>query len=298
MEYLLEVRKINKSFGEHRVLKDVSFAIQPGEIVGLIGRNGMGKTTLMKCILGLNQIDTGEILFREEKDFQRDKAKMDEIGYLLDCKMFENLNAYENIKIQEWYKGNRYHKTEEKKVIENILSMVDLKHDKKKVKQFSFGMKQRLGLALALLGQTKLLILDEPFVGLDPVGISAIRDFIVKTSKEREMSILISSHQLSEIKGMCERYLFLLDGQLSDYRYDSRKKVVLHTKGKLPLSSHLLVTDKEIEQDENKISFWFEENRFNRVIEYLVNNHILIRDIELHKDNLEALFQEEKVCGN
>ena len=135
MNYLLEVKNINKRFGDHTVLENVSFQIRPGEIVGLVGRNGMGKTTLMKCILGLIKIDSGEISFKGKTGYHTDKAMMDEIGYLLDCKLFENLNAYENIKIQEWYKGERYRKEEEKKVIEDILNLVDLKNDKKKVKK-------------------------------------------------------------------------------------------------------------------------------------------------------------------
>lgn len=155
MEYLLETKNLNKKFKEHTVLEDVSFGIRPGEIIGLVGRNGMGKTTLMKCILGMIKIDSGEILFKGKSQYFSERSKMHEIGYLLDCRLFENMNAYENIKIQEWYRGRHYSKTEEKQVIEDVLHLVDLENDKKKVKQYSFGMKQRLGLALAFFGRYK-----------------------------------------------------------------------------------------------------------------------------------------------
>lgn len=295
MEYLLEVKNVNKRFGDHTVLKDISFNIKPGEIVGLVGRNGMGKTTLMKCILGLTKIDSGEISFKGENEYYEDKAMMDEIGYLLDCKLFENLNAYENIKIQEWYKGRHHGRKEEKRIIENILKLVDLKNDAKKVKQYSFGMKQRLGLALALLGETKLLILDEPFVGLDPIGIQTIREFILKVSKERKMAILISSHQLSEIEDICERYLFISNSQFISYKNDNRKKVVIYTNELIPEEVKAFLLNEDSKLENQMLSFWFDENVFNSIIEYFVKNEITIRDIELQKIKLDVLFKGDLV---
>lgn len=294
MTYLLEVKNVCKKFGEHTILKDVSFKIKPGEIVGLVGRNGMGKTTLMKCILGLIKIDSGEITFKGETEYYTDKSMMNEIGYLLDCRLFENLNAYENIKIQEWYKGHHYRKAEEKQVIENILALVDLKNDKKKVKQYSFGMKQRLGLALALLGNTKLLILDEPFVGLDPLGIRSIREFILKVSRERKMAILISSHQLAEIEGICERYLFISDKQLKSYKNDNRKKVIIYTDEQIPEEVNRVLPNGDSKKENQIISFWYDENIFNSVIRCLVKNEVTVKDIELQKKTLDVLFTEGK----
>ena len=295
MSCLLEVKNINKKFGEHTVLENVSFQIKSGEIIGLVGRNGMGKTTLMKCILGLVKIDSGKITFRDKTEYFTNKDMMDEIGYLLDCKLFENLNAYENIKIQEWYKGKHYNKKEEKRVIENILNLVDLKNDKKKVKQYSFGMKQRLGLALALMGDTKLLILDEPFFGLDPIGIKTIREFILKVSKEKEMAILISSHQLSEIEGICDRYLFISDRQLTNYKNDERKKIMIYINEQFPEELEGILQDKDSKLENNRLSFWFDEKVFNSVMECLVRNKMTIKDIELQKRTLDILFKEEEV---
>lgn len=295
MRYLLEVKNVNKKFGNHTVLEQVSFQMKQGEIIGLVGRNGMGKTTLMKCILGLINIDSGNITFQGNMNYATNKAMMNEIGYLLDCKLFENLNAYENIKIQEWYKGNHYNKKEEKIIIEHILNFVDLKNDKKKVKQYSFGMKQRLGLALALMGDTKLLILDEPFVGLDPVGIKTIREFILKLSKERNMAILISSHQLSEIEGICERYLFISDSHLINYSNDNRKKIIMSINGQVPKELSYILQDNDSNIEHNMLSFWFDEKVFHSVMECLIRNKVTIKDIELQKNTLELLFKEEEV---
>lgn len=294
MDYLLEVNNINKKYGNHTVLNNVSFRIKQGEIVGLVGRNGMGKTTLMKCILGLTKIDAGEIIFQGKTDYYADKSLMDEIGYLLDCKLFENLNAHENIKIQEWYKGQHYSGVEENKVIEDILELVDLKDDKKKVKQYSFGMKQRLGLALALLGDTKLLILDEPFVGLDPIGIKTIREFIVTMSKERKMAIIISSHQLVEIGDICERYLFISDRQLTNYENDKRKKVVIYINGQVPEEIQKVLSNENGKQENQALHFMFDEKLFDFVIKCLIKNNITIKDIDIYKKNMEELFKEMK----
>ena len=179
--------------------------------------------------------------------------------------MFENLNAYENIKIQEWYKGE-HHGKEEIKIIENILNLVDIENNKKKVKQYSFGMKQRFRLALALLGQTKLLFLDKTFVGLDPVGIQTIRKFKLKVSREQGMAVLISSHQLSEIEDICERYLFLSDRQLTSYINDNRKKVTIYTKGEIPEEISNILSENEYWLENQAISYWIEEKIINLVI--------------------------------
>lgn len=292
MNYLLEVNKIGKAFGDHQVFQDVSFALEPGEIVGLVGRNGVGKTTLMKCILGLTSLDQGEVRFREKENFQKDKAAMDEIGYLLDCKLFEQLNAYENIKIQEWYRGNRYSKQEEKRMIEDVLARVDLKNDAKKVKEYSFGMKQRLGLALSLLGNTKLLILDEPFVGLDPVGLTAIRDFIIRISQEKEMAILISSHQLAEIEEICQRYLFIRNKQVIPV--DQAPQKTIHLELDKPLAESLQKSlDPRIMVKEAGLSFAQDKDLLNQTLHRLVRQGSEILDIRVEKASLNDLFKEE-----
>lgn len=138
--------------------------------------------------------------------------------------------------------------------------------------------------------------IDEPFVGLDPVGIQTIRKFILKVSREQGMAVLISSHQLSEIEDICERYLFLSDRQLTSYINDNRKKVTIYTKGEIPEEISNILSENEYWLENQALSFWFEEKIFNLVIEYLVEKRIRINDIELQKMTLDVLFKEEKVC--
>lgn len=291
MNELLEVKSLNKQFGDHTVLQDVTFSIKPGEIVGLVGRNGMGKTTLMKCILGLIETSSGSIVFDNDKDYKNKKEKMNKIGYLLDCKLFENMNAYENIKIQEMYRGKRYHKAEEKKIIDDILSLVDLKNDNKKVRDYSFGMKQRLGLALALLGDTKLLILDEPFVGLDPVGIQIIRDFIIKLSQEKNIAILISSHQLSEIENICDRFMYITNKHLYNYEQNDEKYITIEVDREIDLAFVQYFDMNQIELNGNKVSFDFEKKTLNDILNYFVANNYKVNNLDIQKNGLESLFE-------
>lgn len=291
MNELLEVKSLNKQFGDHTVLQDVTFSIKPGEIVGLVGRNGMGKTTLMKCILGLIETSSGSIVFDNDKDYKNKKEKMNKIGYLLDCKLFENMNAYENIKIQEMYRGKRYHKAEEKKIIDDILSLVDLKNDNKKVRDYSFGMKQRLGLALALLGDTKLLILDEPFVGLDPVGIQIIRDFIIKLSQEKNIAILISSHQLSEIENICDRFMYITNKHLYNYEQNDEKHITIEVDREIDLAFVQYFDMNQIELNGNKVSFDFEKKTLNDMLNYFVANNYKVNNLDIQKNGLESLFE-------
>jgi len=291
MNELLEVKSLNKQFGDHTVLQDVTFSIKQGEIVGLVGRNGMGKTTLMKCILGLIETSSGSIVFDNDKDYKNKKEKMNKIGYLLDCKLFENMNAYENIKIQEMYRGKRYHKAEEKKIIDDILSLLDLKNDNKKVRDYSFGMKQRLGLALALLGDTKLLILDEPFVGLDPVGIQIIRDFIIKLSQEKNIAILISSHQLSEIENICDRFMYITNKHLYNYEQNDEKRITIEVDREIDLAFVQYFDMNQIELNGNKVSFDFEKKTLNDMLNYFVVNNYNVNNLDIQKNGLESLFE-------
>ncbi len=218
---------------------------------------------------------------------------MDEIGYLLDCRLFENMNAYENIKIQEWYRGIYRKKNEEKKAIENILNLVGLDNNKKRVKEYSFGMKQRLGLALALLGDTNLLILDEPFVGLDPVGIQTIRDFILSLCRNRKIAVIISSHQLSEIEGMCDRYLFISNRQVANYVDDNTKNIYIYTRDVLSDEAKTYLSSMNAKVEDQKISFLYKETSINDVLGYLTANNIVIVDIDVKKESIEKLFEGE-----
>lgn len=206
---MLVVDKVSKSYKNVNVLNDVSFEVQAGEIVGLVGANGAGKSTLIKGILGLHNIDSGRITFCQDDNFTKNPDLLNDIGYLMDIELFDYLTAREHIHLMGLYEQVIYNQED----IQRVLSRVSLKDDKKKVKDYSYGMKQRLRLALAVLRPRKLLILDEPLLGLDIKTIQEFKKYL-KEIAESGVSILLSSHQLSEIEDLIDRYLILSDGTI------------------------------------------------------------------------------------
>ncbi|MDU7299049.1 MAG: ATP-binding cassette domain-containing protein, partial [Finegoldia magna] len=186
MENILEINNLRKSYKDVLILDDVSFSLKPKEIVGLVGANGAGKTTLMKTILGFIFKDSGEVKFLNDQSYSNKHELMSKIGFLVDTRLYENLTAEENIQIQILYRNLKNEKETWDRA-NYLLELVGLKGVKKKVSDYSFGMKQRLSLTLALLGDVKLLILDEPFVGLDPNGINGVKKFIKEIVEKEEI---------------------------------------------------------------------------------------------------------------
>ena len=204
---MLEVKSVKKSYGDDVVLKDVSLSVESGEIVGFVGENGAGKTTLIRAILGLHNIDSGEIIFNGVKNFQHNQMMMKQIGYLLDTELFEYLSAYQSLELMGIYEGERYSKQQ----IEDMLARVLLNVDNKPIKSYSYGMKQRLRLAMAMIRPRKLLILDEPLLGLDIKTIQEFKHYLREIANSG-VAILLSSHQLSEIEDIIDRYMILDSG--------------------------------------------------------------------------------------
>ena len=294
MNRILEIKNLKKSYGEHIILDEIDFDINPGEIIGLIGRNGAGKTTLMKSILGLVSIDEGEIIFDGHKNYHREKKLMDSIGYLLDCKLFEYMNAFDNLFIQEQYNGSNLSKKELSVKIEEVLKFVELENNRKKVSEYSFGMKQRLGLALALLGNTKFLVLDEPFVGLDPLGVETFRKFIYKLSKEKGVAILISSHQLSEIESMCEKYLFISEKTIKKHSNINQKSVQI-TIGSCTANIRERINElwDDVVITDSTIKIPSTGEILNSIVHFICQENLEIVDIDISKSNISDLFAEE-----
>lgn len=210
MEYLLTTNGLTKQYGRHKAVNAVNLHIRQGDIYGLIGRNGAGKTTILKMISGLAAPTEGEFsLFgKGGKDAYE---YMSRIGTLIEAPgIYPNMSAAENIKLKCLAMGVR-----KKETIEEVLEMVGLEYaGKKKVKNFSLGMKQRLGIALALVGDPDLVVLDEPINGLDPQGIAEVRETLQKLNKERNITFIISSHILEELSKMATNYGIIHDGVL------------------------------------------------------------------------------------
>ena len=209
-ELLLQTRNLTKQYGRHRAVDDVNMHIKKGAIYGFIGRNGAGKTTCLKMISGLSTPSYGEIeMFGYKgKDLQKVRSR---VGCLIEAPgLYGNMSAFDNLNIKCKLTGIK-----KKGYIDELLKTVGLDTvGEKKTKHYSLGMKQRLGIALALVGEPDLLILDEPINGLDPQGIVEVRETIQKLAKERGMTICISSHILEELSKLATDYGIIHNGCL------------------------------------------------------------------------------------
>ncbi len=210
MEKILECRNLHKSLGGKHILKDISFDIYPGDILAFIGPNGSGKTTTIKLILGLQGIDKGTVLINGydiTKDYVKAIAKVGAIVESPDVYMY--LSGYQNLKLMADYYPDVTDAT-----LQEIIKFVGLENRiNDKVSKYSLGMRQRLGIARALIHQPNLLILDEPTNGLDPEGIKELRVLLKKLAKEG-IGVLISSHNLAELESFCNKVCIINDGQI------------------------------------------------------------------------------------
>lgn len=214
-EKILVTEDLTKQYEKAYAVNSVSMSIDRGDIYGFIGANGAGKTTFMRMVCGLVKPTNGTIsLFgaEGEKALQHARKKL---GALIEHPAFyPNMSAMENLEVQRRYLATDLGKNPKEAMVE-LLELVDLKDvGRKKAGNFSMGMKQRLGLALALIGSPEFIILDEPSVGLDPIGIVDLRKLLLKLNRERGITILFSSHNLSEMSQLATRYGFLHRGRL------------------------------------------------------------------------------------
>lgn len=196
-EYVIETKGLTKEYNGKRSVSDLNLHIKKGRIYGLLGRNGAGKTTTMKMILNLIDSSDGEVIVFGKSMKKHNKEILPRIGCLIESPGFyPNLTGTENLKIFAELRG-----IPKRNAIKESLELVGLKYnDKKLFSQYSMGMKQRLAIALAVMHDPEILILDEPINGLDPIGIAEVRTFIRKLCTEKGKTILISSHILSEIE--------------------------------------------------------------------------------------------------
>lgn len=209
-DFLLETNQLTKQYKEQTAVNQVNLHIKRGSIYGLIGKNGAGKTTLMRMISGLASPTSGTItLFGESGS--RVSSYFSRIGVLIESPgLYGDMSATDNLKLKQICIG-----LQGKSYVPSLLKLVGLESvGKKKVKSFSLGMKQRLGIAMALIGEPDLLVLDEPLNGLDPEGMVEVRQTLVKLAEEKNMTIIISSHILEELEKMATTYGFIHQGTL------------------------------------------------------------------------------------
>ncbi len=294
MTNILKIENLSKSYDKNLVLKNINLEIEEGSIFGLIGPNGAGKSTLMKSILGLVKKDSGSIsLYGKEINAKNQKETNKNLGSLIENPSFyDHLTAYDNLDLICDMKNIK------KDNIDKVLKDVGLFISKnKKVRDFSLGMKQRLGIAIALIGNPKFLILDEPINGLDPYGIEEMRDLFKNIVKNSNTSILISSHILDEIEkisthiGILKNGTLTYTGSLRDYRNLHPPVIVLKTSDNLKASKLLELPQGNILDDYLVLGNKSEEE-VAKIIKILVNTVDIYR-VEKRKESLEKLFIQE-----
>lgn len=294
---ILKVEKLCKSFGKKEVLKDVSFELNEGEILGFIGPNGAGKTTTIKLVLGLQHYKNGEVLingFDLKKDFEKAIYRVGAIVENPDLYMY--MSGRKNLElISNMYNGVGKDK------IDEVIKMVGLENRiNDKVSKYSLGMRQRLGIAAALLNDPNLLILDEPTNGLDPEGIKELRDLLKKLAKGG-MAILISSHNLAELESFCSNVCIIQNGVIvSTGTVDEIKKedTPMYL---FEVSSTEYLKDKLLEHeevlDDTHVRIVRHKKDVAKLVKELVKNDVDVYEIKLLQLTLEEAFLK-KTGGN
>ena len=286
MKKLLECQDLCKSFGKKQILKNVSFELDEGDILAFIGPNGSGKTTTIKLVLGLQGIDKGSVNingFDIKKDFVKAIEKVGAIVENPDTYMY--LSGWDNLKLT----ANMY-KNMSDEAIKDIVKLVDLEtriHDK--VSKYSLGMRQRLGIARALINKPNILILDEPTNGLDPEGIKDLRNLLKKLAKEG-MGILISSHNLAELESFCNKVLIIDNGtiietsEVKEFKNNDNKYVFTVS------STEKLDIEGIYEVSKTKFSFNGDKESIAKIVKKLVKENIDVYEVKMQELTLEEAF--------
>ena len=298
---VIKTKQLTKKYGKQTVVNKVNLTVKKGRIYGLLGRNGAGKTTIMKMILGLTTTTSGNVEVFGKNIDGNEKRIYSRIGAIIETPGFyPNLTGTENLEICAKVRG-----TASPNAVKHALEVVGLPYkDKKTFAKYSLGMKQRLGIANAILHDPELLILDEPTNGLDPIGIAEVRDFIKKLSVEHGKTILISSHILSEIAvladdiGIIDNGVLLEESSMSELEKRNRKYISLQVsdipKTILILERQFHVKDYSV-QDEQTVQIYDTTLNMGEVNKALVMEDITVISSGLCNDTLEDYFK--KITG-
>ena len=285
MSYVLKARGISRKVKDFQILNDVSFELKRGEIVGLIGPNGAGKTSIMKVLVGLTKNYTGEL----------DMSAIKDIGSMIETPSFYSYNTgYENLMYFAKLNGVG------SKRVEELLELLGLTEAaNKKVKAYSLGMRQRLGIAQALLKDPDVLVLDEPTNGLDPEGIYEVREYIRKIASENNITVLISSHLLGELEKMCDRAIIINKGkriQTMDFNKDLKKKQITVVIESLDPEATVEILSKNkydvISSDNNEVRVKIGNKEKTDVAKLLAANNVIITGMYEACETLEDTFLE------
>lgn len=296
---ILECKNLKKNIGKKEILKNVSLEICEGDILGFIGPNGAGKTTTIKLILGLQKITSGTVKingFSVQNEFEKAIKRVGTIVENPDLYMY--MSGYENLKmISNLYDGIT------KERIDEVIKLVGLENRiKDKVSKYSLGMRQRLGIAQAILHKPNLLVLDEPTNGLDPEGIKQVKDLLTKLSKEEKMAILISSHNLLELESFCNKITIIKNGEIvEDTTIEAAKQIEENTSYIFEIDDCekgiKLIKENVTKLSNTEIEIMVSKEQIPEIISELVKNNIKIYSVYQKENNLEEAFLK-KIGGN
>lgn len=296
---VLKCDNISKVIKKKQILNNVSFELNEGEILGFIGPNGAGKTTTIKLILGLQSITSGMVKingYDVQKDFVHAIERVGAIVENPDFYMY--LSGYKNLElVANMYKGVT------KERIDEVVKLVGLENRiNDKVSKYSLGMRQRLGIAQAIINKPNLLVLDEPTNGLDPEGIKELREFLVKLSKEENMAIFISSHNLAELESFCNKICIIKNGEIiENSSIEELKSEKIDEKNIYTVEindTKLLEKDEKISIiDGTHFKLIIEKENVPEFIEMLINKNVKIYEIKEERVSLEEAFLK-KTGGN
>lgn len=297
MKYLIETKKLTKIYGTYKAVNNVNIHVPKGKIYGLLGRNGAGKTTLMSMLLRLTTQTSGEINLFDGKYQDTPSECYKKIGSIIETPGFyENLTGKENLEILARLRG--IHK---KGNVENALHIVGLdKEHEKTFGKYSLGMKQRLGIAAAVMHEPELLILDEPINGLDPVGIAIVRNYLEMLAKEKGVTILISSHILNEIEQLADVIGVMNNGQLVEevemkQLHDRCCKYIELEVSDTEFAIRLLKKYHNITHYDvvnHRIKVYETKQNIGQINKTLVENGLLVTKLNMQEENLEDYFSK------
>ena len=289
---MLTIHNLSKKFAgnDFYSLRNVNLEINKGEIVGLIGKNGAGKSTLMKLIAKSLKPTEGEIYYNEVELSSKD-CLLQDVGIMIDPVFYPEMTVEDNLK----FYLRLHNKKELFTNIESTLRLVELwEVRKRKPKNFSFGMKQRTALAIALVADPNFLILDEPFVGLDPIGVQKLIVILKEWASQRKISMLISSHQLSELESLCDRYVYIESGCLADeFSKPSGRDILIELidDENISILESYLSDTVYIENQYLVISSQCSRGELNKVLQFLGEKQ-MISSISMKENQLKDIFME------
>lgn len=295
---VLEVKGVKKKLGKKEIIKGLDLSVNEGEIFGFLGPNGAGKTTTIRMLVGLISPNEGEIVVCGKSVLSEKEQALKNVGAVVENpELYKYLSGRENL-----MQIARIRKVS-KEEVEELIDLVGLKDRiDDKVRKYSLGMKQRLGLAAALIGNPKLLILDEPTNGLDPSGIIDFRDVVKKAARERGMAVFISSHILSEVQNLCDRVAFINNGVIKSVEdiHDNSMET--------ELDSLTLIVSSDKEQAikvlkdigfvnsstviDEEVHIIVETGKTTELLKILLKNNVLVEEIYKNRKGLEQRYME------